>query len=34
MKTSDVLQVTKLPELPTCEAELNDLLIRIRKNAT
>ena len=27
-------QSTSLPELATCEAQLNDLLIRIRKNAT
>jgi hypothetical protein len=27
-------QSTSLPEMPTIEAPLNDLLIRIRKNAT
>jgi predicted nucleotidyltransferase len=26
-------QATRLPEMPACEARLNDLLIRIRKNA-
>jgi predicted nucleotidyltransferase len=28
------LQATKLPEMPRCEPQLNDLLIRIRKNAS